>query len=155
MIPGRKYSDAEIKDARARFERANKEFDKVLEHLDREISETLRNYWKRQSERAPFILASLEMAQLLGHWAKWAGTIGFAFYFHEVLVREAPDSVFHIVIAHELAHALQMARENVFFLELVANPERMAAHERTAARLTEEWGFNQLAANAWCEKHIG
>jgi predicted metal-dependent hydrolase len=107
MIPGRKYSDAEIKDARARFERANKEFDKVLEHLDREISETLRNYWKRQSERAPFILASLETAQLLGHSVKWAGTIGFAFYFHEVLVREAPDSVFHTVIAHELAHALQ------------------------------------------------
>src|SRR5438876_12154176 len=106
---------APASDAQVRHERANKAFYDVLERLSPEIRETLRGYWKGQSDRAPFILPSLEMAQLLGHWARWAGTIGFAFYFHEVLVRSAPDPIFHTIIAHELAHAFQMAREKVFF----------------------------------------
>jgi hypothetical protein len=74
--------------AQVRHERGNKAFYDVLERLNPEIRETLRGYWKGQSDRAPFILPSLEMAQLLGHWTRWAGTIGFAFYFH---ARARPD----------------------------------------------------------------
>jgi hypothetical protein len=92
----------------------------------------------------------------LSFWVtvRWAGTIGFAFYFHEILVRDAPERVFHTIIAHELAHAFQMARERAFFSDLVANPERLAAHERAAVFLTREWGFDQAAATEWCKRNI-
>ena len=95
------------------------------------------------------------MAKLLGQWVRWAGTTGFVFYFHETLVRESPDCVFEAIIAHELAHAFQMAHENVSFLHLAANPELRVAHERIAERLTEQWGFNQKAAKLWCRANIG
>ena len=143
------------------------EYDGAMEEATR-FADIFRNVWNRMPGSAKKILDS--------HWSLkpgapdvwfldnrkdwngrgWAATKdeGCTLYFLSTVVQILPAEHLQLFIAHECGHALGIVEQEPSHMKAGPSKNHHYRQEWFVWQLMKEWGFDQVAAEAWMYQHF-